>query len=116
MKEETFAPQASINRISELATALDHPGTVWLREDAGDLHASRREVDHEQDRDARQPSRGPDVGGEEIRRREDASMRAQELLPGRPLLPLGSGLDPVLFQNVGDCASTDVVIPVASAP
>jgi hypothetical protein len=28
MKEEAFPWQASINRIGELATALDHPGTV----------------------------------------------------------------------------------------
>ena len=26
VEEETFSPQASINRIGELATALDHPG------------------------------------------------------------------------------------------
>ena len=61
MKEEAFPAQASINRIGELATALDHPGTVRLGEDAGDLHPSRREVDHEQDGEARQPSSGPDV-------------------------------------------------------
>ena len=39
-------------------------------------------------------------------------MRAEELLPGRSSLALRSGLDPVLFQNVGDSASADVVIQV----
>ena len=39
-------------------------------------------------------------------------MRTQELLPGRPLLPLRSGFDPALSQNVGDGASADVVIQV----
>jgi hypothetical protein len=112
VKEETFSLQASINRICELATRLDHPGTVRLRDDVGDLHASRREVDHEQDGDARQPSSGPDFGREEIRGREDASMRAQELRPGRPPLPLRRGLDPELFQSAGDGASTDVVIQI----
>ncbi len=53
MQEEAFPSQAPINRIGDLATALDHPGTVGLRTDAGDLHASRREVDHEQDGEAR---------------------------------------------------------------
>jgi hypothetical protein len=56
VKEETFPSQASINRIRELATALDHPGTVRLGEDTGNLHPSRRQVDHEQDREARQLS------------------------------------------------------------
>jgi hypothetical protein len=111
MQEEAFPAEASIIRIGELATALDHPGTVRLREDAANLHPSRREVDHEQDGEAGQPSHGP-VHCEEIRGREDASMRAQELVPGRPLLPLRSGFDPVLLQNVGDGASADVVIQV----
>jgi hypothetical protein len=56
MQEEAFPAQASIIWIGELATALDHPGAVRLAEDAGDLHPSRREVDHEQDGEARQPS------------------------------------------------------------
>ena len=51
--EEAFPSQASVNRIGDLATALTHLGTVRLREDAGDLHSSRREVDHEQDGEAR---------------------------------------------------------------
>ena len=32
MQEEAFPAQASINRIGELPTALDHPGTVRARE------------------------------------------------------------------------------------
>jgi hypothetical protein len=112
MQEEAFPAQASIIWIGELATALDHPGAVRLAEDAGNFHPSRREVDHEQDAEARQPTSGPDFDREEIRGREDASMRPQELRPGRPPLPLRSGLDPVLFQNVGNGASADVVIQV----
>jgi hypothetical protein len=75
MQEEAFPSQASVNRIGNLATAPNHPGTVRLREDAGDLHSSRREVDHEQDGEARQPSSGPDFDREEVRGREHASMR-----------------------------------------
>jgi hypothetical protein len=53
VQEEAFPSQASVNRIGDLATALNHLGTVRLREGAGDLHSSRREVDHEQDGEAR---------------------------------------------------------------
>jgi hypothetical protein len=102
VKEETFPSQASINRTRELATALDHPDTVRLGEDTGNLHPSRRQVDHEQDREARQPSGGPEFDREEIRGRQDASMRVQDLLPSRPLLPLRRGFNPVLPQDVGD--------------
>jgi len=112
VKEETFSLQASINRIRELATALDQPGTIRLREDAGDLHASRREVDHEQDREARQPSGGPEFDREEIRGRQDASVDAQGLLPGRPLLPLRAGSIRCWPQDVGDGPSADVIMQV----
>jgi hypothetical protein len=79
MQEEAFPPQASLIWIGELATALDHPGAIRLAEDAGDLYPSRREVDHEQDGEAGQPSTGPDFDREEIRGGEDASMGAEEL-------------------------------------
>ena len=112
MEEEPLPAQASFIWIGQLATALDDPGAIRLAVDAGDLHPSRREVDHEQDGEARQPTGGPDFDGKEVCGREDASMPAEELLPGRPPLALRSGLDPVLFQNAGDGASADMVIEV----
>src|SRR4029453_7780839 len=112
MEEEALPREASVIGIGERATALDHPGAVRLADDAGNLHPSRRKVDHEQDGEARQPTGGPDFDRKEIRGREDASMPAEELLPGRPPLALRNGLDPVLFQNVGDGASADMVIEI----
>jgi len=67
MQEEAFPAEASIIWIGEVATALDHPGTVRLAEDARDRHPSFREIDHEQDGEARQPTSGPHVDREEIR-------------------------------------------------
>ena len=112
MEEEALPPQASLIGIRQLASALDHPSAVRLAEDAGNLHPSRRKVDHEQDGEARQPTGGPDFDRKEIRGRQDAAMRAEELLPGRSPLALRSGLDPMLFQNAGDSASAHMVIEV----
>ena len=100
MEEEAFPAQASFIWIGQLATALDHPGAVRLADDAGDLHPSCCEVDHEQDSEARQPSRGPHVDSEEIRGREDASMRAEELLPSRPL---SGAQEPARSRAVSEC-------------
>src|SRR5690348_7060249 len=113
MEEEPLPAEAAGIWIGELATALDHPGAVRLADDAGDLHPSRRQVDHEQDREARQPTSGPDFDREEIRGGEHAVMPAEELLPGRPPLSLWRRLDPVPFQNAGDGASAHMVIEVA---
>ena len=81
MEEEPLPAEAACIWIGELATALDHPGAVRLADDAGDLHPSRRQVDHEEDREARQPTSGPDFDREEICGREHAVMPAEELLP-----------------------------------
>ena len=55
MEEEPLPAEAACIWIDELATALDHPRAVRLADDAGDLHPSRRQVDHEQDGETRQP-------------------------------------------------------------
>ena len=68
---------------------------VGLGHDAGNLDTARRQLDHEQHGEARQPGTGPHFNGEEIRGREDVPVRGQELPSGRPLLPLGGRLDPV---------------------
>ena len=39
-------------------------------------------------------------------------MRAEDLLPGRPLLALRSGFNPMLPQDAGDGPSADVMIQV----
>src|SRR4051794_10226600 len=100
MKEKALPAQTPLVGIGELATALDDPGAVRLADDAGNLHPSRRQVNHEQDGEARQPTGGPDFDRKEVRSRQDVSMPAEELQPGGPPLALRSGLDPVLFQNV----------------
>ena len=112
MEEEALAAEASLVGSGQLATALDHPGAVRLPVDAGDLHPPRRQVDHEQDGEARQPTSGPHFDRKEISGRDDALVPAEELLPRRSPLVFRSGLDAVLFQNVGDGASADMVIEV----
>lgn len=79
MQQETRPPQASIARIGEAATVRGHPGAVGFGHDAGNLAAARRQLDHEQDGDARQPTTGPDVDREEIRRREGLRVCGQGL-------------------------------------
>ncbi len=112
MQKETLPAQATIIGIGPLATALDDPGAVRLADNAGDLHPSRCEIDDEQDREARQPTSGPHLHREEIRGGEDVSMRAEKLLPSRPLLALRLGFNPMLPQDGGDGPSADVMIEV----
>jgi hypothetical protein len=116
MQEEPLPAQASVIRIGQLSTALDHPGAIRLAMDPDDLHPPRREVDHEQDGEARQPSDRPEFNGEEIRGDEDLAMPAEELQPSRPPRALGGGLNPRTFQNGGDRATAHLVTELASAP
>jgi hypothetical protein len=111
MKEEALPAQATLGG-GQLATALDHPGAVRLSVDAGDLHPPRRQVDHDEDGEARQATGGPHFHRKAVSGRDDALVPAEQLLPRRSPLALRRGLDSVLFQNVGDCASADMVIEV----
>ncbi len=45
VQQVVFLDKASFDRIADLPTALDHPGTIWLRDDAGDFNVARRQVD-----------------------------------------------------------------------
>ena len=89
--------QASINRISELAT---HWTPRHCPAQGGCRRSPRivREVDHEQDREARQTSGRPEFDREEIRGRQDASVRAQELLTGRRFCRSGAGSIPCCLR------------------
>jgi hypothetical protein len=72
----------------------------------------RRELDDEQHGVPFQARCGPDLQREEIRRGEDVPVGFHELLPRRPLLPLGSGLNPVLPEDGGEGPAPDVVAHV----
>jgi hypothetical protein len=48
VEQKPLAHQEAIDGIGEQATALDHPRTVRLGRDAGDLDTSRRQLDDEQ--------------------------------------------------------------------
>jgi hypothetical protein len=78
--EEAFPHQESVDWISDLASALDHPGTVGLGQDVGDLDASCRHVDQEQNGTAGEPGAGPDFDGEEVRGREDAPVMRDQFI------------------------------------
>ena len=95
-----------------LATALDDPRAVGLGPYSGNLDAPRRQLDDEQHGVPLQARRGPHLHREEIRRGEDVPMAFQELMPRRPLLTLGSGLNPVLPEDGGDGPTPDVVTQV----
>ena len=102
MEQETLAQKEAIDGIRELATALDHPRAVGIGCDPGDVDSARRELDHKQHDVSRQPRRGPPLHREEVSRGEDVPVRFQELLPGRPLLPLRSRVNAVLPEDGGD--------------
>jgi hypothetical protein len=87
---------------------------VWrTRGQQHDLDPSCCEFDDEEDVDGDQPARSPDLDREEVRGRETAPVRPQELGPGRLLAALGSRLDALLLQDVGDGGSADVVTDVS---
>jgi hypothetical protein len=47
-----------------------------------------------------QPTQGPDLGGEEVRRDQDVEMRTDELLPRGGRLPLWSRWDAVALEDI----------------
>ncbi len=116
VEQVTLADQESIDRIGDLTTALDHPRAVGLGPYPRNLDAPRGQVEDEQDGVPFQARRGPHLHREEIRCGEDVPVGLQELLPRRPLLTLGSGLNPVLPEDGGDGPTANVVATLASAP
>jgi hypothetical protein len=112
MEQETLAHQKAIDGISELATALDHPGAIGLGCDPGDVDTPRRELDNKQHDVPCQTRRGPHFHREEVSSGEDVPMNFQELLPGRPLLPLRSRFNAVLLEDGGDGPAPDLVAQI----
>jgi hypothetical protein len=109
VNQVAFPDKASLDRIADLPTAVNHAVTIWLRYDAGDFNVARRQVDYEEDGEAGESALNPDFDGEEVGGREDAPVSAQELLSGRSVLPLRRRINAVFFQDVGNCPSADRV-------
>jgi hypothetical protein len=82
---------------------------VRLINDSRNLNTSTRQVDHEQDVVAYQPSERHDLDGEEVHRGDGAPMRTQEGAPRRALASLRRGIQACLEQDAFDRIAADVI-------
>jgi len=95
MYQEPFATQKTTKGIGEISSDLLHPVTIWLGENSSYLNLASREVNHEKDQMAYQPSGSPNLNGKEIRRSKGIPMSFQEGFPRSFLAPFRAWNDAI---------------------
>ena len=110
--KESFLSQRPFEGIDEVPADLHHPGFVRSRRDASDLDATRRQLDHEEDIEGDETTWSPDLDGEKVSSGEHAPVGLEELTPRRSFAALGSRVDSVLLEDVGDCRSANAVTDI----
>jgi hypothetical protein len=76
-----------------------------MRGDAGDGYGSGGDFDKEQDIVRNETLDRADLDAQEVRRRQTLPVSLQKCRPSGVRVSLRSGLDPVLFQDIGDGAA-----------
>jgi hypothetical protein len=97
--ELSFAKQEAIACIGEIARDLHHPRAVWLGTDAGDIDASRIELEDEKDVVADEPAEGESFYGEEVTRGYRVPVSSEKLFPREAALARRCGVHAVRSEN-----------------
>jgi hypothetical protein len=98
--EKAASAEHAITRISQLTYDLEHERLIWVRRRAHDGDTPRLQFNHEHRVVRDQTVDGPDLGCEEIRRRELTPVRSQKCLPRGRALP--ARWNALLLENRGD--------------
>jgi hypothetical protein len=80
--ENAVAHQGPIDRIGQSTSRLRHEPGIRGGRRACHVNPAASEIEHEERVVGEEPSRGPDLGGEEVRSRDLAPVRPQERPPG----------------------------------
>jgi hypothetical protein len=97
--EVTVASEGPGHGIAEIASDLRHPGPIGVGSDAGNVNASRLEVDDEQHQVAHQASAREHLHAEKVRGRDGAPVRLEEGLPRHRPPSERSRFDAVLLED-----------------
>src|SRR5258708_37087814 len=88
-----------------------------MRGDAGDVYGSGGDVDKEQDIVGDETLDRADLDAQEVRRRQTLPVSLQKRRPSGVRVSLRSGLDPVISEDIGDGAASNLMTQVSqSAP
>jgi hypothetical protein len=103
------AAKEAIAHVGDVARDLRHPSVVRMRGNAGDVYGSGGEVDKEQYVLRYETSHRADFDAQEVGGRQTFPVSLQKRRPSGVCAPLGSGLDPVVSEDIGDSAASNLM-------
>jgi hypothetical protein len=104
-----LAAKESLVYVGDVACDLHHPQIVRMRCHSGDMYGSGGDVDEEQDIVRDETLDRADLDAQEVRRCQTLPMGFHKCRPSWVRISLGSGLDPVLLQGVGNGAPSNLM-------
>ncbi|MCG3175006.1 MAG: hypothetical protein GMKNLPBB_03340 [Myxococcota bacterium] len=107
MDKVALPGKETFDGIGQVARQLRHPCAVGIRHDAGDLHLTGGQIDHEEHGVAHQTEGCPHLDAEEVGGGKRLPVGAQKLPPRGAFGSLRYGLKSVLFEDVGHGPPTD---------
>lgn len=80
-----------------------------MRRDTGNVHRAGGDVDKEQDVIGDETLERANLDAQEVSRRQALPVSLQESRPSGVLASLGCGLDTILFENIGNGATSNLM-------
>ncbi len=115
-QQVTLPGQEAVVGRGQVAGHLLHPGLIRMGGDAGTVDPAGGQLHHEQQVEGNQAAAGPDLDRREVGGGQNFPVGLQKRRPRRLPFPLGSRLDAVSLEDVGDAAVGQFVVEVGQRP